>query len=307
MTVVDLTTNTSSEPIPLGVAPAGFTGATAYSVSRGGCSVALSHPLGFLCASPGSSPIVRDTKGLLAVHPAGDSGLFLGADPASSKTNATALLREPLTSAKPPQVIATAVGTVTGTDDFTQLVVGHIPTDGIRYPDNQGVSHAQLWNYSRVDEGGVHVLATSTQPLQPVWVDASGTSALLGALAEVPLPAVAAPEEVPPETYGLYLLSPNGDRIGFAEWGNTPILTRSERAVALETFVSGPSYRLVFATRTGIVKQPVDTTALASIRQRESAVFDASGAAATIIGRGDGSARIILGGVVPGASLAGLD
>jgi hypothetical protein len=307
VTLVDLTTLVASTPIALGSVGSNVTSATAFAVPSGRFSVALSFPTGSLWQAAGAAPVVRDTRGLLALAPTGESGLFVGPDPTGTSSNATTLLSKSLDGASPDQVVADAVGEVAGTDDLRQLVIGHIPTDGIRYPDNPGVSHAQLWNYSRVDQDGVKILATSTQPLSPLWVDASGTSLLFGALAAGPLPAVAAPADVPTETYGLYLFGPDGSRLAYADVSSNAIVTRGARAVVLENFVSGPSYRLNFATAQGILPAPVPAEILAQIDQRQTTTFDSSGVAAVVVGRGPGSNRVVLGGVVPGASPAGLD
>lgn len=245
----------------------------------------------------GVSHTTTRTK-LLTIDPAGTDGIFL-----DSRDKTGALLRAPLVSGGttvPATILSTNVGEARGSDDLAHLVVAKIPTDGVRYPDKPSVSHAQLWEVARLDALGETVFATSTQPLSPLWVGEDGASIVRGALADVPLPKVSAPENMPPETYGFHAFDATGSRLRSVSLPDAQTIRSARRGLVVDHFRVDEGYRFHFVSAAGeaIPLASAGASALGSVEER---FFDAAGEilVATGAGRGAVATRVVLAGALP--------
>lgn len=295
--VVDLDSDQTGPLTPLLHGMVGLdASAAAYFVPAGPHRAAVVAPdSGFYVDQAGAVHLLG-RRGLKAIDPTGKEGIFLDT---SGGANANTVFRRPLDDG-PAKLLATGAGGVRGTDDFAQLVVSKLPTDGIRYPDNPGVSHKQLWDATRVDAKGETTIATSTQPLTPVWVGKDGATLLRGGLADTPLPKVAAPADVPIEIVGLHAFDAQGTRLATVPDEGSQTYTLLKHGVLLDRFQATQGFRFVFVSGHGERTElaPEGASKLGSVQER---FVDGTREIAVVSGPGSGAVatRVVLAGALP--------
>jgi hypothetical protein len=268
-----------------------------FAIPAGPFRVALGTAKGAIWQTQDGTTGTTTEPGLRAIESDGVRGLFLS-NASDGKTKN--LVRHALAGGA-ETVLAPDIDTFTGSHSQAFLAAGQIPSDGIRYPDKPGVSHAQIWPLVAITPTGTHALASSTQPLVPVWVGDDGAILVRGALADGALPSVAAPADLPTQTVGLHAFAPDGSRLGTATYAMNGAITRAAHGVLVLGVEPGPIRRLLYVSGSGVASSLADEAVVARIGSPRPVFVDDTGTIAIIAGRsvGDSPRDIVLAGALP--------